>query len=109
KWSVASTMLRYSWLWRTASGRATSLTSRATPAPSPTVDRIRRSGSDSRYALTVTSMGQAVHDVVDAQLVRLVRRVEGKKPLPRPLPILGHVVVVVGDDHQPFRRIVVLV
>jgi hypothetical protein len=43
--------------WRTLAGMTTLPSSRATPAPSPSADRTRRSGTESRYALTVMSRG----------------------------------------------------
>src|SRR3990167_7661379 len=53
-------------------------------------------------------MCQTIEHVVDAQLVRLVRLVEREESLSRPLPILRDVVVVVRNDHQSLRWIVVL-
>src|SRR5262245_36375876 len=45
-------------------------------------------------------MRQAVDHVVDAELVRFVRGIEREDALPRPFPVLGNVVVVVGNHHQ---------
>src|SRR5207248_9761732 len=53
-------------------------------------------------------MGQAVHDVVDAELVRVVREIDWREARIRPFPILSDVVIEVGDEHQPFGGIVVL-
>src|SRR6266850_5188068 len=52
---------------------------------------------------------QTVHEVVDAQLVRLVGLIDGTKSLARPFPELRDIGVVVDDDLEPLARIVVLI
>ena len=53
------------------------------------------------------SVGQGVNHVVDAELVGLVRDLDGKPTFVGPLPVLGNVVVVVDDGHEALRGVVV--
>jgi hypothetical protein len=53
------------------------------------------------------SVRQAVHDVVHTKLIRFIGVIEGPKSPTRPLPVLGDVGVVVHDDLEAFRRVVV--
>ena len=52
-------------------------------------------------------MRQAIDHVVDADLVRFVRKVDGDEPFVRPFPEFTDVAVVVCDDHQALGGIVV--
>src|SRR5690606_20144860 len=60
------------------------------------------------YCRAARSVGERVHHVVDAELVCLVGQFDRKEALIRPLPVVSDVVVVVGDEQQSLRRIVVL-
>src|SRR5262245_56827700 len=59
-------------------------------------------------AVWMGSMRETVDQIIDAQLVRLVRFVERPEPSPRPFPVLRDVGVVVDHHQQPLRGIVVL-
>src|SRR5687768_2182436 len=65
-------------------------------------------GLSSAAAIALSSMRDPVDHVIDAQLVRLVRGVEREHALSGPFPVLGDVVVEVGDHHQPPRGVVPL-
>src|SRR4051794_8618062 len=55
------------------------------------------------------SVRHGVDDVVHTELVRLVRHLDRDESLVGPLPVVTDVVVVVRDQDQSLRRIVVLV
>src|SRR6266487_3864869 len=78
------------------------------------VPRRREAKAGRRPALPMSrrtlpgSMQHAVHDVVDAELVRLVRFVDRLQSRIGELPELRDVGVEIHNHHQPFARVVVL-
>src|SRR5258706_10875915 len=82
------------------SGAARNLSRRRPAASAPT----DQSASPIRAML----MGQAVNEVVDAELVGLIGFVDGLGTGGREFPEVRNVGVQVGDSHQTLGRIVVL-
>src|SRR5262245_57755898 len=70
------------------------------------------SSGESKSTVSVSkaiSVSHPIHDVVDADLVRLVGLVNRFESGVGQLPVLGDVGVVVDHHHDPLRRVVVLV